>query len=123
MQTDEITADMQERAGLEQDPARRTLIATTRALGWVLSGEDATDVAAQLPAELATELERSAEQDRSLGLEGFVIYVAEQTGTDGETARSRIGHALASLRTALDIGKHTDPTFGLPENLHPLLPG
>ena len=123
MRTDEILRDITNRSDLDEDEARRTLEATLEALGYVLHEEEASNVSAQLPADLSTTLDAAASERRDWGAEEFVAFVSEQTGEDDvEATRNRIGHALAALRAALSEGEFTDMLLDLPGDVGALLP-
>lgn len=108
MQTDQIVSLVSDRAGIDEDEARRTVDATVHALARSMDDEEARDAAAQLPSELATTMEAAAGQDQEWDGEAALAYVAEQLDVDGETAQARVGSVLDVLGEALTTGEFDD---------------
>lgn len=102
MQQHEITSAVAQSAGIDNhEDAERAVRATVQVLGIRLAGGQTTNLASQLPAELAAALPADGPGDR-FGVEEFYRRVAEAQGGNCTEQQAR-RHARATL-AALKVG-------------------
>src|SRR5215217_2791999 len=80
--------------------AERAVIATFETLGERISGGEASDLAAQLPEELAEPLFRAGGDAEGFGLRAFFQRIAEKEGTDVNKATEHASAVMAVLGQA-----------------------
>jgi uncharacterized protein (DUF2267 family) len=107
--------------GMRQDEARRAARATLETLGERLDEDDATELAAKLPGELATWLV-TARAREEFGLDEFLRRIAEREGVDAETARRDAEAVFAALADAVGLEQLTEVVAALPAGYDELLP-
>ncbi|CAN5128962.1 DUF2267 domain-containing protein [soil metagenome] len=103
--------------------AELAIQATLSTLGQRISGGEANNLAAQLPAELQTQLEsgNQAEEAEPFSLDEFYLRVAEKEGSSSTDAA--VEHARAvmqQLTRAVSGGELADIQRQLPEEFEPL---
>lgn len=103
--------------------AELAIQATLATLGERISGGEAENLAAQLPAELQTQLESGnyTENAEAFSLDEFYLRVAEREGS--ATAEEAVEHARAvmeQLTRAVTGGELADIQRQLPEEYEPL---
>jgi uncharacterized protein (DUF2267 family) len=108
-------------AGMPQGEARRAARATLETLGERLDEDDATELAAKLPGELATWLV-TARAREELDLDEFLRRTAEREGVDAETARRDAAAVFAALADAVGVEQLTEIVAALPADYDELLP-
>ena len=108
MKYDEFVTRVQERAGLDdRAEAERTSVAILQALCDRLTGDEAHDLLAQLPAQLKTAVIVSpSAQPMSAG--EFVDRVADELGIPPDEARRRVRAVFGTIRQAVTLGEFDD---------------
>ncbi|MBW3603485.1 MAG: DUF2267 domain-containing protein [Actinobacteria bacterium] len=124
MQTDEFVDRVHERLGnVDREQARRSTIVTLRVLGEALSADEAHDLAAQLPRELADTVRESAEQTTIYDHDTFLVRVAELAGIDDGSSEVHARAVVGVLREAVTGGEFVTMSLDLPDALDGLLAG
>jgi len=103
--------------------AELAIQATLSTLGERISGGEAEDLAAQLPAELQTQLESGNQEENAedFSLDEFYLRVAEREGISSPDAA--VEHArtvMGQLSRAVTGGELADIQRQLPEEFEPL---
>jgi uncharacterized protein (DUF2267 family) len=88
-----------------QRAAEQAITATLETLSERLTGGEASDLAAQLPAQLQAPLERSAEEAEGFSLEEFYRRIAEREGADVDTARNDASAVMTVVGMAVTAGQ------------------
>jgi len=88
-----------------QRAAEQAITATLETLSERLTGGEASDLAAQLPAQLQAPLERSAEEAEGFSLEEFYRRIAEREGADVDTARNDASAVMTVVGMAVTPGQ------------------
>ncbi len=107
MSYDEFVQAVAERASLEQAEAGRTATVVLQALCDRLTGDEAFDLLAPLPARLKTAVTITQAPTRWTP-EQFVERVAEQLEIEPDEARERIRAVFATIREAVPLGEFRD---------------
>jgi uncharacterized protein (DUF2267 family) len=119
MKYDEFVGQVQNRARLATSgEAVRAIQATFKALGTRLYGQEAQNLAAQLPPELGDYL--TTEENESFPLEAFFERVAEEEGVDLPDAVHHARAVVSVLQDAVSIGEIADVRAQLPDDYDPL---
>jgi uncharacterized protein (DUF2267 family) len=103
--------------------AELAIQATLATLGERISGDEAENLAAQLPAELQTQLESGnyTEEAEPFSLDEFYLRVAEREGASSpETAVEHARAVMGQLTRAVTGGELADIQRQLPEEYEPL---
>jgi len=111
----EFIGRVAERAGMLPERAEILARATLETLAERLTGGEAADLAAQLPAALQDPLRKRAEAAEAFGLEEFVRRVSERAGQDPEAADDRVAAVLTTVREAVSDGELEDVMSQLPK--------
>jgi uncharacterized protein (DUF2267 family) len=121
----ELIAKVAERAGLDEDGARRAIEAVLEALADRISGGQVDDLERELPSELHPPLERGKAQShgaaRPLSLEEFVRGTAEREGVTPDEARAHARSVFATLREAISEKEFSDVVAQLPDEYAALM--
>lgn len=124
MQYEEFVGKVEDRL---QSPrpgeAEQAVISTFEILGERISGGEASDIAEQLPEELAGPLKRASGNAEGFGLDAFFGRVADKEGTDVNTATEHASAVMAVLGQAITDGELQDVSAQLPRDFRPLLQG
>jgi uncharacterized protein (DUF2267 family) len=107
MKYEEFVQALGERAGLETEEAERTAVAVLQALCDRLTGEEAWDLLAQLPAGLKTAV-TITKAPLPMTRDEFVDRVAGELGVSHEEARNRVRAVFSVLRQAVSWGELED---------------
>jgi uncharacterized protein (DUF2267 family) len=121
MQYDEFIRSVAERADISQEDADRLTAATLRTLAERITGGEAEDLAAQLPAELKPPLTGVGEEAEPFDVDVFVGRVADRADTDPDQALTHVGAVFATLRDAVTSGELDDIAAQLPDGLRGLV--
>jgi uncharacterized protein (DUF2267 family) len=108
VQYDEFIAAVADRAGLSAGTAESATHAVLRVLAERISGGEAEDLAAQLPAALQPDLEAPQEEAQAFDADEFARRVADRTGLDVVDAGAAMVAVLATLRDAVSPGEYDD---------------
>lgn len=103
--------------------AELAIQATMATLGERISGGEAENLAAQLPAELQTQLESGNydENAEAFSLDEFYLRVGEREGTESpDTAVAHARTVMQQLTRAVSGGELADIQRQLPEEFEPL---
>lgn len=92
-----------------RDDAKRAIQATLETLAQRIHGDEANDLAAQLPEEMGQYLRgREGETGESFSLKEFYQRVADQEGVDGPTAATHVNAVFTVLLQAVTPGEFAD---------------
>ncbi len=97
------------------------MIATFETLGERISGGEASDIATQLPEELAELLFRAGGNPEGFGLEAFFRRVAEKEGMDVNKVTDHASTVMVVLGQAITDEELADVRSQLPRDFYPLL--
>lgn len=120
MQYDEFIASVAEDGAVPEEDAVVLTRATLATLAERISGGEAEDLAAQLPAPLKTALSSTQEDAEGFSFEEFVARTAERAGTDVDVAEVGVIAVFATLREAVTPGEFDDVLSQLPADFHRL---
>jgi uncharacterized protein (DUF2267 family) len=120
MKYEEFIAQVAQNAELSEEDAAALTRATLATLAERISGGEAQDLAAQLPAPLQTALISAHENAEAFSFEEFVERTAERAGTDPSVAQVAIAAVFATLRDAVTAGEFDDVLSQLPAGFHRL---
>jgi uncharacterized protein (DUF2267 family) len=120
MKYEEFIAHVAQNAELSEEDAATLTRATLATLAERISGGEAQDLAAQLPAALQTALISAHENAEAFSFKEFVDRTAERAGTDTDVAEVAIAAVLATLRDAVTPGEFDDVLSQLPADFHRL---
>jgi uncharacterized protein (DUF2267 family) len=120
MKSEEFIAQVAQKAGLSEEDAARLTGATLATLAERITGGEARDLAAQLPAPLQTALISAHEYAEAFSFKEFVERTAERAGTDPDVAEVAIAAVFATLRDAVTPGEFDDVLSQLPAEFHRL---
>ena len=108
------------RAGLDEEGAKRATEAVLETLGERLANGEVEDLAHELAPELKNALERGNAPTRgkavALSVEEFVNRVADREGVQPPEAREHIAAVFASLREAISEKEFEDMVAELPRS-------
>jgi uncharacterized protein (DUF2267 family) len=120
MKYQEFISRVAEKGELSENDAATLTEATLVTLAERISGGEAQDLAAQLPAPLKTALTSAHENAEAFSFEEFVERTAERAGTDTDTAGVAVDAVFATLRDAVTPGEFDDVLSQLPADFHRL---
>jgi uncharacterized protein (DUF2267 family) len=101
MTYDEFVEQVQQRAELaDREEAERTTVVVLQAICDRITGDEAWDLLAQLPARLKLAVVIT-QAPLPLPLDEFIDWVAEKLGVPHDEARRRIRAVFATLREAV----------------------
>jgi uncharacterized protein (DUF2267 family) len=120
MKYEEFIAHVARNAELSQEDAATLTGATLATLAERITGGEAQDLAAQLPAPLQTALISAHENAEAFSFKEFVERTAERAGTDTDVAEVAVAAVLATLRDAVTPGEFDDVLSQLPADFHRL---
>jgi uncharacterized protein (DUF2267 family) len=120
MQYEELIARVAESAGVSEDTAAALTRATLATLAERISGGEAQDLAAQLPARLQSPLMGAQEEAEKFSFEEFVARTQDRAGVDADMAEVGVEAVLATLRDAVSPGELDDVLSQLPAEFHAL---
>jgi uncharacterized protein (DUF2267 family) len=120
MKFEEFIAQVAQEAGLSEEDAATLTRATLSTLAERISGGEARDLAAQLPAPLKTALISAHENAEAFSVKEFVERTAERADTDPDVADVAVDAVLATLRDAVTPGEFDDVLSQLPADFHRL---
>jgi uncharacterized protein (DUF2267 family) len=113
MEYDEFLGSIEERAGTgDREDAERTAIAVLETLCDRLTGEEADQLLAQLPARLKQTV-TVARGPMPLSRDEFVQRVSRRLGIQPEEALDRIRSVFATIREAVSRGELEDVVLQL----------
>jgi uncharacterized protein (DUF2267 family) len=104
---DEFIDEVARLARIERDEAARTAVEVLQQLCDRLTGDEAYDLLAQLPARLKTRVIVSPSA-QPISAEEFVERVADQLELSPGEARERIRAVFATIRRAVSLGEFDD---------------
>ena len=108
MNDEQFIAEVRNLAKLDADEdARKAIAATLETLKERLAGEEASDLAAQLPPEIAPYLEGSGGRE-SFSVEEFYERVAQKEGVGKDDAVSHARAVATVVQTAVSEGELDD---------------
>ncbi|MFR9779413.1 DUF2267 domain-containing protein [Micromonospora sp. MS34] len=110
-----------ERAGLPPAEAADVTRAALTTLAERVSGGEAQDLAAQLPAELRGYLHKTVDFAEQLDLVEFLNEVAARTGMDDQRAADGTRAVLTTLREAVTVEELGDLEAELSKDIRQLL--
>ncbi|MCU1541179.1 MAG: hypothetical protein JWM01_2126 [Arthrobacter sp.] len=114
MQFDQFVDLVAKRANVPPSRAQTLTYDALRTLAERISGGEARDLAAQLPAELQPMLSELVEETaEDFDVDEFVRRVAERASVDGEVAREAARAVMLTLREAVTPGEWDEVTAQL----------
>lgn len=118
MKHDEFIKHVQSVARLNsREEAERATQATLETLKERLVGDEAKDLAAQLPQQLGQYLRgREGQNGQHFTLEEFIQRVSEQEGVDATAAKSHIRAVFSVLQQAVTPGEFDDVRVNLSDD-------
>jgi uncharacterized protein (DUF2267 family) len=120
MEYEEFIARVAQDADVSEEDAATLTRATLATLAERITGGEAQDLAAQLPAPLKTALISAHENAEPFNVKEFVDRTAQRAGTDPDVAKVAIVAVLATLRDAVTPGELDDVLSQLPAAFHRL---
>jgi uncharacterized protein (DUF2267 family) len=120
MRYEEFIASVAERSGLSEGDAVALTRATLTTLGERISGGEACDLAAQLPAPLPDALVPTKEEAEAFSFDEFVNRVAERSRRDTDVAEAAVDAVMETLRDAVTPGEFDDVLSQLPRDFQRL---
>jgi uncharacterized protein (DUF2267 family) len=123
MNYDEFVDLVAERANVSREQAETLTQATLTTLAERITGGEARDLAAQLPARLQTPLVTAEEPAEGFTLDEFIRRTAERAGTDRDTADIGMAAVMTTLRDAVTKGEFDHVMSQLPQEFQGLTPG
>lgn len=120
MRYEEFIARVAANAELSEGQAATLTSATLATLAQRISGGEAQDLAAQLPAPLKSALTSTRENAEAFGFEEFVRRTADAADTYMDTAELAVDAVFATLREAITPGEFDDVLSQLPADFHRL---
>jgi uncharacterized protein (DUF2267 family) len=112
-----------ERANVSREQAEKLTFATLTTLAERITGGEARDLAAQLPARLHTPLVPAEEEAEGFTLDEFIRRTAERAGTDRATADIGMAAVMTTLRDAVTPREFDHVMSQLPQQFRGLTPG
>jgi uncharacterized protein (DUF2267 family) len=116
-----FTRTTADRAGLPEETVERIEHAMLRTLADRISGGEAEDLAAQLPAPLQDDLRPPREDAEAFGVDEFVRRVAERGDVGRDEARTGAAAVLTTVREAVTPGEFDDVLSQLPQEYRELV--
>ena len=120
MKYEEFVTRVAEHGGVPEAEAGTLASATLATLAERISGGEALDLAAQIPAPLDSALVTDRENAEAFGFAEFVERTAERAGTDVDTAERAVDAVFVTLREAVTPGEFDDVLSQLPADLQRL---
>jgi uncharacterized protein (DUF2267 family) len=116
MQHSDITKTVQAIANLDsREQAERAIRATLETLSERILGDEASNLADQLPGDLGTYLRgREGQTGERFSLQEFYQRVSDREGVDGQTAATHTRAVFAGLEIATTPGEFDDIKSNLP---------
>lgn len=122
MDREQFLEQVTERANLSsKDEAEALVRATLATLAERIVGDEATDLATQLPPELGDALAGSSAEAEGFDRHEFVSRVAARAGLDNAAAEQAAQALFAVTREAVTAGEFDDVVAQLPNDYQPLL--
>jgi uncharacterized protein (DUF2267 family) len=112
---------VEQAAGTEREQAEQAMRATLQTLGERIDREEARQLGALLPAEIAPFLATTTPAER-FDADEFVLRVAERERVDATTAQRHAAAVLEALARTVPDKEWNDVVAELPRNFAPLLP-
>lgn len=107
MQYDQFVERVAEKAGIDREEAERASVVVLQELCDRLTGDEAYDLLAQLPAKLKTAVVIT-QAVIPLTADEFVERVARDLQLEPEEARKRVKAVVSTLREAVSWGEFQD---------------
>jgi uncharacterized protein (DUF2267 family) len=123
MDYDEFVDLVADRANVPRVQAETLTLATLATLAERITGGEARDLAAQLPARLRTPLVRAEEEAEGFSLDEFVRRTAARAGTVRDTADIGMAAVMTTLRDAVTDREFDHVMSQLPQEFRGLTPG
>ncbi|GAA3823915.1 hypothetical protein GCM10022226_50620 [Sphaerisporangium flaviroseum] len=118
MPYEEFLSRVADRAGLDEEGARRAAEAVLETLAERIAGGEVRDLIKELPPELGPALERGKERThgvaRAMSLDEFLALVAEREGVSVDQAREHARAVLSTVGDAVTEKEFHDLTSELP---------
>ena len=122
MEYQEFVERVEDRITPTQTAAAELAIASTLStLGERITGEEAEDLAAQLPEEMKGPLHGETGDAEEFSLDEFYERVARREGVSVEEATEHVAAVMGVLRDAVSGGEVEDVISQLPPEFEPLL--
>jgi uncharacterized protein (DUF2267 family) len=117
----EFVKRVAERAGLDEQRARRAVEAVLETFGERIADGEARDLAVQLPDEFGEALTRPGGDPVKMPVDEFVHRVAEREGELDWLAREHVRAVLTTLREAVTVDEWDDTIAELPKEYDALV--
>ncbi len=117
MKFEEFTNTVQTVADMSsREEAEKAIRAALETLSERMVGNEASELAAQLPAEISQSLRgREGETGERFSLEEFYQRVSQREGVDAPTAAMHAKAVFATINSAVTAGEYEDMKSNLPE--------
>jgi uncharacterized protein (DUF2267 family) len=117
----EFVRNVEERAGLGEEQARRAIDAVLETFGERIAGGEAEDLAVQLPPVAAEPLRRPGGDPQAIPADEFVRRIAEREGVPEIVAREHARAVLTTVRESVTVDEWRDTVAELPREYDELL--
>jgi uncharacterized protein (DUF2267 family) len=121
MQFDQFVGLVAERANVAPSRAPALTYSALMTLAERISGGEARDLAAQLPAELQPMVSETEETAEDFDADEFVRRFAERASVDGKAAREAARAVMLTLREAVSPGEWDEVKAQLSKDYNDLL--
>jgi uncharacterized protein (DUF2267 family) len=119
--SNDFIARVSERAGLDQERARRVIEAVLQTFGERIAGGEAHDLAAQLPDPVAEPLRQADGDAHAIPADEFVRRVAAREHAPEAIAREHVRAVLTTVREAVTADEWDDTMAELPREYERLM--
>jgi uncharacterized protein (DUF2267 family) len=125
MQYGEFLKKVQDRIGpahgsAPSDEASRAIVSTLETLGECITGEEARNLADQLPKEIKEPLQQASEDAKACSLETFLRRISEKEGVDAGMATDHASAVMSVLTEAASGGELEAIRAQLPQEFNAL---
>jgi uncharacterized protein (DUF2267 family) len=121
MDYDKFIGGVAARAAMSRDEAEELTRATLRTLAERISGGEAEDLAAQLPADVGQWLIKDDEPAHRFGPEEFVLRISRRAGMEPGRARDGVRAVFLTVGEAVSGKEFRDVVSQLPKDFWPLV--
>jgi uncharacterized protein (DUF2267 family) len=114
--------NVRERTGVSLGQAEALTQATLQTLAERITGDEARDLAAQLPKELWEFLNKTKQGAEAFDLDEFIRRASLRADVDRELARNAVQAVFQTVHAAVTDGEFEDVVAQLPKEFQELMP-